>query len=88
MQDDTGWPHSTSEEIPLCFPCIYIFPYVFFNFNTQKLTYFVNGLHHLLNHNLNLKIIHFLCLVQIPCFLLNSLNSQILSFPCALAILW
>ena len=39
----------------------------FFLCAKMRLVYFLNSLHHLLNHNLNLKIIHFPCLVQIPC---------------------
>ena len=48
------------------FPVFTIFPCVFLR-TKMNIFYFLNGLHHLLNHNLNLKIIHFPCLVQISC---------------------
>ena len=54
-----GWPHSTLCEIP----CVCIFLHAKMN-----IFYFLNGLLYLLNHNLNLKIIHFARLVQIPSF--------------------
>ena len=34
----------------------------------MNISHFPNGFHHLLNHNLNLEIIHFHCFVQIPFF--------------------
>ena len=56
------------------------------------LFYFLNVLHHLFNHKLNLKIIHFPRFVQIPCVfikflfsLCGKIDNQIPSFPCVVA---
>ena len=60
-----GCIHSTSREIT----CVYNFPLCFLR-TKINIFYFVNGLHHPLNHNLNLKIIYFPSLVQIYCVFL------------------
>ena len=41
--------------------------------------YFLNGLHHLLDHNLNIKIIHFPCLFQIICVFIKFLKFPVFS---------
>ena len=70
----TGWPHSTSCEIP----CVYNFFHVFLS-AIMNIFYFVNG-NHLLNHNLNLKL-NFPCLVQIPCVFIKFLKFPVYSLP-------
>ena len=67
----------------LCFPCL--FPVFFAHKNT--IFYFVNGLHHLLNHNLNLKIILVLCFPCVFIEFLNFPNNQSACFPCEVATL-
>ena len=64
----------------------------------MNIFYFLNGIHHLLNHNLNLKNIHLPCFVHIPSVFIKFLifpvfsmsgkiDNQIPCFPCAVATL-